>query len=204
VPRPEIGSGTREAPRLIRDEGASAVPPCLPAPKGWAARCRANGRNPPPASHPVHRRGLPQGAAGEFSIWALPERQSLQRSAGAPAPWLWHARAAPGWRLPGAPCQVHTLPGSLADRLLLLPWPAIQLSGGPSGIRTHDLLNAIETRSQLRYGPLMITCGPGGIRTRDLFSAIEARSQLRYRPLPGFVIVTASPMGCQCRELPHK
>jgi hypothetical protein len=24
---------------------------------------------------------------------------------------------------------------------------------GPSGIRTHDLLNAIETRSQLRYGP---------------------------------------------------
>lgn len=26
---------------------------------------------------------------------------------------------------------------------------------GPSGIRTHDLLNAIETRSQLRYGPLL-------------------------------------------------
>lgn len=26
-------------------------------------------------------------------------------------------------------------------------------SSGPSGIRTHDLLNAIETRSQLRYGP---------------------------------------------------
>ena len=25
---------------------------------------------------------------------------------------------------------------------------------GPSGIRTHDLLNAIEARSQLRYGPL--------------------------------------------------
>lgn len=24
---------------------------------------------------------------------------------------------------------------------------------GPSGIRTHDLLNAIETRSQLRHGP---------------------------------------------------
>src|SRR3972149_3735651 len=29
----------------------------------------------------------------------------------------------------------------------------LHLSGGPSGIRTHDLLNAIETRSQLRYGP---------------------------------------------------
>jgi hypothetical protein len=31
---------------------------------------------------------------------------------------------------------------------------------GPSGIRTHDLLNAIETRSQLRYGPLF-TYGGG-------------------------------------------
>ena len=27
---------------------------------------------------------------------------------------------------------------------------------GPRGIRTLDLLNAIETRSQLRYGPLLI------------------------------------------------
>ena len=26
-------------------------------------------------------------------------------------------------------------------------------SSGPRGIRTPDLLNAIETRSQLRYGP---------------------------------------------------
>jgi hypothetical protein len=26
------------------------------------------------------------------------------------------------------------------------------------------------------------TCGPEGIRTPDLLSAIEARSQLRYRP----------------------
>ena len=29
----------------------------------------------------------------------------------------------------------------------------IALAGGPRGIRTPDLLNAIETRSQLRYGP---------------------------------------------------
>ena len=28
------------------------------------------------------------------------------------------------------------------------------LTSGPRGIRTPDLLNAIETRSQLRYGPL--------------------------------------------------
>ena len=29
----------------------------------------------------------------------------------------------------------------------------IALASGPRGIRTPDLLNAIETRSQLRYGP---------------------------------------------------
>ena len=57
--------------------------------------------------------------------------------------------------------------------------------GGPRGIRTLDLLNAIETRSQLRYGPnmkLFCSSGPEGIRTPGLLSAIEARSQLRYRP----------------------
>ena len=68
------------------------------------------------------------------------------------------------------------------------------LFSGPREIRTLDLLNAIETRSQLRYGPFInlhiltrsyFYClnGPGGIRTLDLFSAIEARSQLRYRPV---------------------
>ena len=30
----------------------------------------------------------------------------------------------------------------------------IALASGPRGIRTPDLLNAIETRSQLRYGPV--------------------------------------------------
>ena len=63
---------------------------------------------------------------------------------------------------------------------------AIALAGGPRGIRTPDLLNAIETRSQLRYGPgyyFSLYSGPEGIRTPDLLSAIEARSQLRYRPM---------------------
>jgi hypothetical protein len=58
--------------------------------------------------------------------------------------------------------EAHTTaPRSLADDLLLrlhaecvgaglVPAPF----GGPSGIRTHDLLNAIETRSQLRYRPM--------------------------------------------------
>ncbi len=62
----------------------------------------------------------------------------------------------------------------------------IFISSGPRGIRTLDLLNAIETRSQLRYGPIFNlfppASGPEGIRTPDLLSAIEARSQLRYRP----------------------
>ena len=43
---------------------------------------------------------------------------------------------------------------SREDRLLDLPGELNQTSG-PSGIRTHDLLNAIETRSQLRHGPCM-------------------------------------------------
>ena len=67
--------------------------------------------------------------------------------------------------------------------------PTVTLICGPSEIRTRDLLNAIETRSQLRYGPLLPfvqlrppLSGPEGIRTPDLLSAIEARSQLRYRP----------------------
>jgi hypothetical protein len=89
----------------------------------------------------------------------------------------------------------------------LLRNPAFRQPGfikysGPSGIRTRGLLNAIETRSQLRYGPIHnfgfclrvmsqnqsisnpqpSISGPGGIRTRGLLSAIEARSQLRYRP----------------------
>ena len=89
-----------------------------------------------------------------------------------------------------------TVPGS--HRVLPTRWQmayyscrhAINLlTSGPGGIRTLDLLNAIETRSQLRHRPInyMVfiprgSSGPGGIRTRDLISAIDARSQLRYRP----------------------
>ena len=78
------------------------------------------------------------------------------------------------------------------------PGLSIQSVSGPSGIRTHDLLNAIETRSQLRHGPrLSLISGPGGIRTRDLISAIDARSQLRYRPGRAIIryVLTPSPEG---------
>ena len=71
--------------------------------------------------------------------------------------------------------------GSISNYSLLTPLESLFTFCGPSGIRTHGLLNAIEARSQLRYGP-KAPCGPGGIRTLDLLSAIEARSQLRYRP----------------------
>lgn len=39
--------------------------------------------------------------------------------------------------------------------------------------------------------------GPGGIRTRDLISAIDARSQLRYRPFLGVWIVLERRIHCQ-------
>src|SRR5205085_2380532 len=93
--------------------------------------------------------------------------------------------------------RLKTLPGSHQKPRLAGGWPTTPAqrvfvcgftASGPRGIRTLDLLNAIETRSQLRYGPKQfsfagsVAGGPGGIRTLDLLSAIEARSQLRYRP----------------------
>src|SRR5919199_5883328 len=38
-------------------------------------------------------------------------------------------------------------------RLTPNPWHSCNVSGGPEGIRTPDLLNAIQTRSQLRHRP---------------------------------------------------
>jgi hypothetical protein len=32
--------------------------------------------------------------------------------------------------------------------------PSVSSNGGADGIRTHDLLDAIEARSQLRHGPI--------------------------------------------------
>ena len=73
------------------------------------------------------------------------------------------------------------------------PWPkgvSGNLDGGAEGTRTPDLLNAIQTRSQLRYSPkyLALTLlerpagGAEGTRTPDLYSAIVALSQLSYSP----------------------
>ncbi len=43
--------------------------------------------------------------------------------------------------------------------------------------------------------------GPGGIRTRDLISAIDARSQLRYRPFLGDWIVLERQIHCQDKSV---
>ena len=43
--------------------------------------------------------------------------------------------------------------------------------------------------------------GPGGIRTRDLISAIDARSQLRYRPFLGDWIVLERQIHCQDKPM---
>ena len=59
-------------------------------------------------------------------------------------PGLHYPRLAGGWLTTPAHCTYYVW----AEKL-----PVV---GGPRGIRTLDLLNAIETRSQLRYGPRMV------------------------------------------------
>ena len=61
--------------------------------------------------------------------------------------------------------------------------------GGAEGIRTPDLLNAIQALSQLSYSPKLnwsvigkVPGGAEGIRTPGLISAIDALSQLSYSP----------------------
>ncbi len=65
--------------------------------------------------------------------------------------------------LPWAPGRASTSRSLLADGMTyyscadfcyMPPWRGGLC--GPRGIRTPDLLNAIETRSQLRYGPGII------------------------------------------------
>ncbi len=108
---------------------------------------------------------------------------------------------------------MRSLPASVGTDLLnsLLNRNSLAaVLSGPREIRTLDLLNAIETRSQLRYGPniarlrensYLFSNGPGGIRTLDLFSAIEARSQLRYRPVlhPDFKSQYSNGLNRECQ-----
>jgi hypothetical protein len=97
---------------------------------------------------------------------------------------VWHSPWVP---LPGfhpGLCRASTwsFPARCEDSLLLLFTAFFTAElGGPGGTRTLGLLNAIETRSQLRHGPRQRD-GAEGIRTPDLYSAIVALSQLSYSP----------------------
>ena len=85
------------------------------------------------------------------------------------------------------------------------------VTGGPSGIRTHDLLNAIETRSQLRYGPLIehpqkeLGQSPKELGQVDLAGLEPATSSVRLMRAPncatgprkGLRIVLRSRNQCQ-------
>ena len=59
----------------------------------------------------------------------------------------------------------------------------VTLISGPSEIRTRDLLNAIETRSQLRYGP-MLPCYNSGRPSVDLRGFEPLTSSVRLRRAP--------------------
>ena len=73
-----------------------------------------------------------------------------------------------GLRVPEDPCCAPTIHSSLqkAGRPITPVRALYSVAGGPSGIRTHDLLNAIETRSQTapwalaRAGPNVLGQAP--------------------------------------------
>jgi hypothetical protein len=56
--------------------------------------------------------------------------------------------------------------------------------GGPGGIRTPDLLNAIQTRSQLRHGPTPAGCKgyPAGLTRRLQWPGTKPRTAPASRP----------------------
>src|SRR5262249_58607695 len=73
----------------------------------------------------------------------------------------------------------HGAPQELVRRELI----TTTCGGGPEGIRTPDLLNAIQTRSQLRHGPMLseIHDSPGAESSDRSFRPAPAR---RWRSHP--------------------
>ncbi len=142
-------------------QGRRGAPRYHPASRRWhkhdrrAASFALTGENPSPTTW-VHRRCL-SIPTDSSRVQPCLVRQSAVASSGFHPP-----RFSGGWLTTSATASYSIV-------------------SGPSGIRTHDLLNAIEARSQLRHGPREPS-GPGGIRTRDLFSAIEARSHCATGP----------------------
>ena len=58
------------------------------------------------------------------------------------------------------PCSIFDFGFQIYDLLFNRKSPIVnRKSGGPEGIRTPDLLSAIEARSQLRYRPMIKAFG---------------------------------------------
>jgi hypothetical protein len=69
-------------------------------------------------------------------------------------------------------------------------------SSGPRGIRTLDLLNAIETRSQLRYGPdWFLQCGTVAV---DLEGFEPSTSSVRLKRAPNCATGPTCGLHCTC------
>ncbi len=129
VPLPPLKNNN---PSSVRDEGVlSVVPPCLR--KRSAARGRCNGL----ARHWLLH--SPMKTAAVLGVRRVRSQALCGRRCQGLQPMtltLWQMTYYSCWSISGNPaCQL--------DFVVC----------GPSGIRTHDLLNAIETRSQLRHGP---------------------------------------------------
>gem|GEM_PF-5631591 len=91
----------------------------------------------PVADYSIHQRSLPLkilGKTGEFGLCAPDGR------------WRWASTSLSQL----ADGMTYYSCHDFCKRAGSKPAPTF---GGPRGIRTLDLLNAIETRSQLRYGP---------------------------------------------------
>ena len=120
------------------------------APQTALAGC--NGPIPPPAGRscsPAKPAPPNLGAAGEFSPTGR-QRPSTCSANTLPGS---HLSLPARWRMAYYSCS--GLRPRKQQRLATdhqSPVPGVLLCG-PRGIRTLDLLNAIETRSQLRYGP---------------------------------------------------
>ncbi len=119
------------------------------------------GRRGAPRYHP----GCPRGGGRLIALtgepaagWTLcltgracPARLAGRQASSASTARRWRREAA-SWLRPAG-----LAPSPARWRLAYYSCPGqYSIEGGPSGIRTHDLLNAIETRSQLRYGPLRV------------------------------------------------
>ena len=123
----------------IQGRRCSAVPPCLSSTELIERRTSQN--KPVCGGRPLWRTitGAPATSYSEFTGGVRPagNRRVQPRSRSALR----------------TPYRASTSLSRLAGR-----WPTTpaRLFCGPRGIRTLDLLNAIETRSQLRYGPIVV------------------------------------------------